>query len=595
MPVRKSYTTKDGRHYPLWIDINDVMKTLISIHWSRRRDDRRRRGMIFRGHCDAEWDMIPTLFRPPADQKLIARRRTYTDDFMDALVKNASYLRLKNLTELKLLAIAQHYGFYTHLLDFSHNIEVAAYFATYTQHPPKIGAIIAYPINEYEELRNPFAAFGVSLEHAEELLGDSALPPLLNEDFDDIPRIYHQEGLFIECPINKVKAVQENCIDRYYFYQRPGTIYRGQFAFETGLPGPSVFSTQEAYTSFREIVRREHPESFQQTSAFDTADLFPPIDPVSVFAIEWKKAHPDPTVPASARRRPFSIFGISFGKAPEPTRATVSSHSAPSRIAAAVDRYYFDPERRTPYQVSVIQRGRELVESLCKHKELDDPNNQRWLLWELLRLDTEETYTCTVKVNTITSTGQPDQTFHLFIVDRWLEGTYSFDVPIAQAHQQFWQARFDKTHSARWDPKPELHPLSQPFSLQKQYQPSKGNPYRASAEIKQILASLNKTLKTCSSGEDGSFVYDLQCILMNEFGRSLQCMIGMGNARRCCFSSPLVDMSCEAGKPYLIVEIHDNFFHALKRTAICARHWKRYCEGDINLFDSSVEFRLGLA
>ena len=27
MPVRESYTSIEGHHYPLWIDINDVIKT----------------------------------------------------------------------------------------------------------------------------------------------------------------------------------------------------------------------------------------------------------------------------------------------------------------------------------------------------------------------------------------------------------------------------------------------------------------------------------------------------------------------------------------------------------------------------------------
>jgi hypothetical protein len=592
MPIREPYTSKDGRHYPLWIDIDDVMKTLISIYWFKQREDRQQKGMMFRGHADAEWDLVPTLFRPPADEKIFKRRRQYTQDFMDALVKIADHLQLKNLSELKLLAIAQHYGFYTHLLDFSRNIEVAAYFATRTEHPPKIGAIFAYHVHEYNGLRNPLAALGTSLEDSEKFFGDRALPPLLNENFDDVPRIYHQEGLFIECPVNKVKAVQENCIDRYYFHQRPDLAYQGQFAFETGLPGPRLFTTKDAYTAFMEIARREHPELFQQTSAFSRGDLFPPIDPLSVFAVEWKKANPDPTVTAPIGRKLFHFLGKLFGKSPDTSPAPVA---VTTQFAAAVDNYYFDRERRTPYQVSVIQRGREMIESLCKRKELDDPNNQRWLLGELLRLVTKEKYSCTVKLNNTTSTSQDDAAFNLLIIDRWLEGTYSLNVPVAQVQQGFWRVRFDKTHYARGDEKPEIHPVPQLFSLQKQYQPIKGNPYRANAEIKRILTSINKTLKNCAPGEDGSFVYDLQCILMRGFGRDLQLIVGLGNIDNCCFFSPLVDMDCEEGKPQLVVEIYEGFFHALKRTSVCSKHWERYCEGDINLFSSSIEFSLGLA
>jgi hypothetical protein len=54
-------------------------------------------------------------------------------------------------------------------------------------------------------------------------------------------------------------------------------------------------------------------------------------------------------------------------------------------------------------------------------------------------------------------------------------------------------------------------------------------------------------------------------------------------------------MDCEQEKPQLIVEIYDGFLHALKRTSVCSKHWKRFSEGDINLFSSSIEFQLGLA
>ena len=130
---------------------------------------------------------------------------------MNALVKNSHELKLENLSDRKLLAIAQHYGFYTHLLDFTRNLEVAAYFGTYTEQPPRIGVVFAFPIDEYNSLRNPFAALGASLDMAEEALGDLALPPILDEDFDDVPRIYEQEGVFIECPVDKTKTIQDNC------------------------------------------------------------------------------------------------------------------------------------------------------------------------------------------------------------------------------------------------------------------------------------------------------------------------------------------------------------------------------------------------
>jgi hypothetical protein len=418
----------------------------------------------------------------------------------------------------------------------------------------------------------------------------------VNEIFDDVPRIYHQEGLFIECPINRAKAVQDNCIDRYYFYQRPGIIYQGQFAFETGLLSSRWFATKEAYASYLEIARKEHPEIFQKSSAFSIIDLFPPVDPLSVFAMDWKKAHRDPTVSAHAWRKPFGYLSNLFSKRRDTATVDASTPATKTTaFAAAVDNYYFDRERRTPYQTSVIQPGRELIESLCKYKELDNPDNQRWLLWELLRSVIEGgKYTCIVQLDNRTPSGKEDKAFHLMIIDRWLEVTYFMNLPIAQGQQGFWQVGFDKTHYRRGDEKPEMSATPHLFSLQKQYQPLKGNPYHANADIKRILASINKRLKNFAEGEDGSFVYDLQCIMMKGFGRDLRVILGLGDSDHCCFSSFMVATQCEEGKPQLIVEIYDGFFHALKRTSICSKHWKHFLEGDINLFNSTIEFPLGL-
>jgi len=511
---------------------------------------------------------------------------------MNALAKNAHNLKLTNLTEQKLLAIAQHYGFYTQLLDFSLNLEVAAYFATYTNDPPRIGALFSYPMEEYQQLRNPFAALGATLEHAQEVLGESALPQILDEDFSDVPRIYQQEGVFIDCPGNKAKAVQENCIDRYYFYQRAGTIYRGDFAFQTGLMSPKWFATREAFDSYVDIVRTEHPKAFKQTLAFDTADLFPPIDELSVFAMEWKKGHPDPTLQSFATRNPFVLLGKWFSKT-----ATKDSTVSTNPFATLVDNYYFDRERRTPYKNDLVQQGRHLMESLRQNKELDNVTNQRWLLLELLRSVTDAgKYRCIVKLNNKTESGvEQNDAFHLLIIDRWLEASYLTDLTTTEPREQIRQVGFDQIQYRRWDPKPKITVAHEFFSVQKQYQPVKGNPYQSNAGIKRVLASIKKQFDEMDEGADGSFVYDLQSILMRGFGRDLRVVWGFEKSAHCLFSSHLVLSDCDESDPPLTIEIYEGFFKVLKRTTICSNHWKHYLEAEVNLFDPKVQFQFGLA
>ena len=130
MPRRGSFKAKDGRSYTLWADIDDVVNVLMPIHVANTREQRRTRGTMWRGHGSAQWDLVPTLHRPPADDSLIARRRRYTSRFIDALKRNARCLGLHEATAMQYQAIAQHYGFFTSLLDFSWNLEIAAYFAT---------------------------------------------------------------------------------------------------------------------------------------------------------------------------------------------------------------------------------------------------------------------------------------------------------------------------------------------------------------------------------------------------------------------------------------------------------------------------------
>src|SRR5438034_420044 len=106
MPVRESHKSKDGHSYTLWIDIHDVLKATVPIHARGDRAARRQRNMMFRGHADADWDLVPTLFRAPVSKQIIDQRQKYTDQFMNALVKNSHELKLENLSQRNILSRA---------------------------------------------------------------------------------------------------------------------------------------------------------------------------------------------------------------------------------------------------------------------------------------------------------------------------------------------------------------------------------------------------------------------------------------------------------------------------------------------------------
>jgi hypothetical protein len=95
---------------------------------------------LFRGQYSAEWGLAPTLMRPVRnglDIDELEERLRRTRRFIAALRRRADELFSCKLSDDELLAIAQHFGFPTPLLDYTRSLRVAAFFAT--SHPPEDG------------------------------------------------------------------------------------------------------------------------------------------------------------------------------------------------------------------------------------------------------------------------------------------------------------------------------------------------------------------------------------------------------------------------------------------------------------------------
>jgi hypothetical protein len=97
----------------------------------------------FRGQSDCEWLLLPKAGRPPYTNN------SDQENFRNWKRRAIAYLDRKHYTELEFLAIAQHTGLPTRMLDWTHNPLAAAFFAT-VDHQNKDGAVYAYkPENIY--------------------------------------------------------------------------------------------------------------------------------------------------------------------------------------------------------------------------------------------------------------------------------------------------------------------------------------------------------------------------------------------------------------------------------------------------------------
>jgi hypothetical protein len=572
-PRRETYRTIEGRNVVLFADINDALSVLLPAHHSRDRNSRRERAWTFRGQRNAEWKISPSLYRPPADAQTVAQRIAYTNSFIQAL-RSASVLQGKSLTELEYLAIAQHYEFYTPLIDFSWNVEVAAYFATRGGRPGDIGVICAFNAEEYSRLRNPFSAFGISQREADDILRDGALPHLVTFGHDGVPRIWQQEGLFFHLPSQSIETFNRECIDRWYFRQRAGLVYAGDFPHSRHLlMGRHAFVSQAAYDGYVEAVRREHPNVFDRTAVFDgNHDLFPPIDDLSRFAVEWKIANPSPYAPSHAS-------------------APAAAELLPTGLAVRIDAYYFGESNRSPYQRQYLATGRRLVESLARFEALNSSQALSWLLWELLRWQPEE-IKATLKLDDASGSNSGEEGLRVTIIDRWLGTAYDCTLDWDHLVRGFRRITFGKS---RFRGRTEVEivraePIVPPESVHRQRPCNPFEPRGADLLVESLKSELHKLER----GVLGSFLYDLHGIVLQESGRNLELTAGIVDRAPCMQRSRLIPQDHTDG-PSLLVRVHDRFAGGITHTAVCPKHWRCMSAADWNLFSPWSWTMLGLA
>lgn len=118
-----------------------------------------RRGAIwlYRGQAEADWPLVPSVGRDPT--LMHAERELFAAWKRDAV----QYLDPAPPTEWDWLAVAQHHGLATRLLDWTGNPLVAAFFAA-SQQMPTEAVVWAFAPNHHADTGgDPFATTGVQL------------------------------------------------------------------------------------------------------------------------------------------------------------------------------------------------------------------------------------------------------------------------------------------------------------------------------------------------------------------------------------------------------------------------------------------------
>lgn len=100
-------------------------------------------GWFYRGQSDAAWELEPKAHRPPYSEG-----ERFEFKFKMWLKQSHNYPGMQYSNELEAMAIAQHHGFASKLLDWSSNILTAAFFAC-GENLKKDAKIFAYFPTQY--------------------------------------------------------------------------------------------------------------------------------------------------------------------------------------------------------------------------------------------------------------------------------------------------------------------------------------------------------------------------------------------------------------------------------------------------------------
>lgn len=158
-------------------------------------------GYIWRGQRDSEWPLVSKYERMNRDGSNILKN--HIENFKNNIVGRRG-VNPKELKEEEMLALGQHYGMSTPLLDWTSSPYVALFFAFSEEDAPSSGFRVVYGLN----------ANGVIVKGKKIVKGNKKGPMLkiIRPLIDENNRLINQAGFFTRCAsgVSVEKWVKEN-------------------------------------------------------------------------------------------------------------------------------------------------------------------------------------------------------------------------------------------------------------------------------------------------------------------------------------------------------------------------------------------------
>lgn len=222
-------------------------------------------GRVYRGQFDANWPLEASLFRrkndgSPLDLGELQRRAALTDRFLARLREQQAALFGDTLSDDELLAVAQHFGFPTPLMDFTYSFRTAAFFATLDaakmqDGDERTGVIYALDFApEWGRVAlpgDPGAALNLDIHHLAGVYEGSieTIQPHIPSEDD---RIGRQQGLFVKG--FRPRDFRQARLSTYYFRQTPGVVFEDA---RSGITRENLLPPETKIARFAASVRAE--------------------------------------------------------------------------------------------------------------------------------------------------------------------------------------------------------------------------------------------------------------------------------------------------------------------------------------------------